>query len=131
MIKQIIYTISIISLILLTIITVDMLPFIYQSKLQGLIFLLLVIALLIGELYTLIKYKKVIKKNICYNTFLILTTMYIVVIYYRIYSFDTNVLYSLDLKYLRFNYLILSVALLMMIIDLYIVIKEHNKKVNL
>ncbi len=129
MIKKIIYALSILCLVLITIITKDMLPLIFRAKYPGIIFLVFIIILLGCELYALLKYKKAVKKNISYNSFLVMTTMYMAIIYYRMYSFDANILYSLDLKYLRFNYIILSLALLMILIDLYLGIKDYKEKV--
>lgn len=129
MLKKIVYVLSILCLVLLTIITKDMLPFIFKTKYSGIIYLIFTIALLICELYALIRYKKVLKKSVSYNIFLIITTMYILVIYYRIYSISTSLNYTMNLKYLGFNYLLLSFALLIIISDLYLGIKEYKKKV--
>ena len=102
-----------------------MLPLIFRVK-TGIIFLVFVVLLLISELYSLIRYKKVVKKSISYNSFLIFTTMYILLIYYRIYSID-GINYITDYTYLKFNYLLFSLALVFILIDLYIGISEYKK----
>ena len=130
MIKKIIYALSILCLVILTIITKDMLPLIFRTKYAGIMFLVFIVLMLISELYALLKYKKALKKNISYNFFVVLATMYVVIVYYRIYSFDANVLYNFDLKYLRFNYIVLSVALIMIMVDLYLGIKDYKQKVE-
>lgn len=130
MIKKIIYALSILCLVILTIITKDMLPLIFRTKYAGIMFLVFIVLMLISELYALLKYKKALKKNISYNLFVVLATMYVVIVYYRIYSFDANVLYNFDLKYLRFNYIVLSVALIMIMVDLYLGIKDYKQKVE-
>lgn len=130
MIKRIIYALSILCLVLITIITKNMLPLIFRTKYPGIIFLIFTIILFVCELYALLKYKKALKKNVSYNLFVVLTTMYMAIVYYRIYSIDANVLYSFDLKYLRLNYIVLSLALIMIIIDLYLGIKDYKQKVT-
>ena len=130
MIKKIIYALSILCLVILTIITKDMLPLIFRTKYAGIMFLVFIVLMLISELYALLKYKKALKKNISYNLFVVLATMYVLIVYYRIYSFDANVLYNFDLKYLRFNYIVLSVALIMIMVDLYLGIKDYKQKVE-
>ena len=130
MLKRIIYTLSIVCLILLTIITKDMLPYIFKSKICGILYLSFTILLLVCELYALIKYKNVLKKSISYNSFLVVTTMYILIIYYRIYSINSSLDYTMNLKYLKINYLLLSFALLIIIGDLYLGIKEYSRKAN-
>ena len=130
MLKRIIYTLSIVCLILLTIITKDMLPYIFKSKICGILYLSFTILLLVCELYALIKYKNVLKKSISYNSFLVVTTMYILIIYYRIYSINSSLDYTMNLKYLKINYLLLSFALLIIIGDLYLGIKAYSRKAN-
>lgn len=129
MLKKIVYTLSIICLIILTIITKNMIPLIFKSKIYGIIYLLFIITLLICELFALIKFKNVLKKNFSYNLFLILITTYISIIYYKIYSINSSVIYNLDIKYLGYNYLFLSLIVLIVLIDLYLGINDYKKKV--
>lgn len=129
MIKKILYTLSIICLVILTIVTKNMLPLIFKTRYSGVIYLFFILMLLICELFALIKYKKVIKKDVSYNSFLIITTLYILIVYYRIYSINTSFNYYMELKSLRFNYILLSFALFVIIFDLYLSIKDYTRKV--
>ena len=130
MISKIIYVISLISLVFLTILTVEMLPLIFQAKWQGMVYLVCVIFMLVLELYTLFNNKQVLKKSISYNIFIILITMYVGIIYYKIFSINTNSLfiYDIDISYCRENYLILSIALILIIINLVSSVREVKKK---
>lgn len=124
MVKNIIYYISIISFILITFLTEEMLLFIFQSSIQGIIYLISIFLLLITELYFLIIEKRFIKNSYIYNCLIILITMYISVIYYRIYTYNVDI-YEIDIRYLKYNYLIISVILILIIINLFY--KKYKK----
>ncbi len=111
MIKKIIFYISIISFVLLSFLVIEMLPFIYQSSWQGILFLLVVLITLIIELFIFIKNKEKVKKSILNNISIIIITMYTSFLYYNIYSFN-NTLYTINIKYLKNNFLVLSIAFL-------------------
>ena len=124
MIKKIIYIISIISLGVLTILTSQMIPIIYKSNIQGLLYLISVIGLLTFEIIELIISKKVIKKTYGYNILIILITIYLSLIYCTIYSNNT-----LDsIKYYKDNFLIVSILILLTIIS-YFFIKRDSKNI--
>ena len=118
MIKKIIYIISIISLGVLTILTSQMIPIIFQANLQGIFYLITVIGLLIFELIELIISKKIIKKMYGYNIMIILISIYLSIIYCVIYS--NNALNSI--KYYKDNFLIVSILIILTIISYYILI---------
>lgn len=130
MIKKIIYSISIISLVLLTILTVEMLPLIFQSNWQGIIYLISVILILLFELFMLFSNKKALKKCVSYNIFIILVTMYVSIVYYKIFSTSLNSLfiYDIDISYCKDNYLLLSLALSLIIFNLILLIFDTKKK---
>ena len=130
MFQRIIYTISIISLVLLTMITIEMIPLIYQTGWQGIIFLILVLLVLIFELVVLFRNKRVVKKAISYNVFLILITMYLGIMYYKIYALnlDLTFLYDIDINYCKDNYLLLSLALILVIFNLLIMNIDFRRK---
>lgn len=120
MIKKIIYVISIISLGVLTILTSQMIPIIYKSSIQGLLYLISVTGLLIFELIELIISKKVIKKTYGYNILIILITIYLGLIYCTIYSSNT-----LDsIKYYKDNFLIVSILILFTITSYFFMKRE-------
>ena len=122
MIKKIIYIISIISLGVLTILTSQMIPIIFQANLQGIFYLITVIGLLIFELIELIISKKIIKKMYGYNIMIILISIYLSIIYCVIYS--NNSLNSI--KYYKDNFLIVSILIILTIIS-YFFIKNDFK----
>lgn len=129
MIKKIIYAISIISLVILTILTIEMLPLIYQSNWQGILYLISVLLVLIFELGMLFFNKKALKKCVSYNTFLILVTMYVGIIYYKIFSTSLNsFLYNIDITYCKENYLLLSFAFSLIIFNLILLVCDTRKK---
>lgn len=122
MIRKIIYIISIISLGVLTILTSQMIPIIFQANLQGIFYLITVIGLLIFELIELIISKKIIKKMYGYNIMIILISIYLSIIYCVIYS--NNALNSI--KYYKDNFLIVSILIILTIIS-YFFIKNDFK----
>ena len=120
MIKKIIYVISIISLGVLTILTSQMIPIIYKSSIQGLLYLLSIIGLLKFEIIELIISKKIVKKIYGYNILIILITIYLSLIYCTIYSGNT-----LDsIKYYKDNFLIVSILILLTIISYFFMKKD-------
>jgi hypothetical protein len=122
MIKRMIYWISFISFCFFTFLTVEMLPIILKSNWQGNMFLICFFILLILELIFLIKEVNLIKESWSYNSFITIITMYLSIIYYKIYSIS---LYGdIDISYCKQNYLILSIALVTIIIHLLFLKKE-------
>ena len=128
MIKNIIYSISILSLCFITYLSVQMLPIIVQSGWQGNIFIISTLLLFIAELFTLIS--KVSPKEIySYNIFIIILAMYLSLVYYKIYSINptsTSLYYDVDISFCKNNYLTISIAFFMTICHLYLLRKDKN-----
>ena len=128
MIKNIIYSISILSLCFITYLSVQMLPIIVQSGWQGNIFIISTLLLIIAELFTLIS--KVSPKELySYNIFIIILAMYLSLVYYKIYSINptsTSLYYDVDISFCKNNYLTISIAFFMTICHLYLLRKDKN-----
>lgn len=124
MIKSIIFYISIISFILLSILVFEMLPFIYEMGFFGLLFLGIIISMFISELYMLINKKDIIKNMSLNNSLIIIGTMYISFLSYIIYS--SIDLLSFKSNYFKINYLILSLLFVFIIINMI----EDSYKIN-
>ena len=128
MIKNIIYSISILSLCFITYLNVQMLPIIVQSGWQGNIFIISTLLLFIAELFTLIS--KVSPKELySYNIFIIILAMYLSLVYYKIYSINptsTSLYYDVDISFSKNNYLTISIAFFMTICHLYLLRKDKN-----
>ena len=128
MIKNIIYSISILSLCFITYLSVQMLPIIIQSGWQGNIFIISTLLLFIAELFTLIS--KVSPKELySYNIFIIILAMYLSLVYYKIYSINptsTSLYYDVDISFCKNNYLTISIAFFMTICHLYLLRKDKN-----
>ncbi len=128
MIKNIIYSISILSLCFITYLSVQMLPIIVQSGWQGNIFIISTLLLFIAELFTLIS--KVSPKELySYNIFIIILAMYLSLVYYKIYSINptsTSLYYDVDISFCKNNYLTISIAFFMTICHLYFLRKDKN-----
>ncbi len=128
MIKNIIYSISILSLCFITYLSVQMLPIIVQSGWQGNIFIISTLLLFIAELFTLIS--KVSPKELySYNIFIIILAMYLSLVYYKIYSINptsTSLYYDVDISFCKNNYLTISIAFFMTICHLYLLRKDKN-----
>lgn len=128
MIKNIIYSISILSLCFITYLSVQMLPIIAQSGWQGNIFIISTLLLFIAELFILIS--KVSPKELySYNIFIIILAMYLSLVYYKIYSINptsTSLYYDVDISFCKNNYLTISIAFFMTICHLYLLRKDKN-----
>jgi len=128
MIKNIIYSISILSLCFITYLSVQMLPIIVQSGWQGNIFIISTLLLFIAELFTLIS--KVSPKELySYNIFIIILAMYLSLVYYKIYSINptsTSLYYDVDISFCKNNYLTISISFFMTICHLYLLRKDKN-----
>ena len=128
MIKNIIYSISILSLCFITYLSVQMLPIIVQSGWQGNIFIISTLLLFIAELFTHIS--KVSPKELySYNIFIIILAMYLSLVYYKIYSINptsTSLYYDVDISFCKNNYLTISIAFFMTICHLYLLRKDKN-----
>lgn len=133
LINKIIYNISIISIIVLCYMTVEVMPFIFKSGVQGIIYLIFLFIFLISELIIYIYNKRIIKKSITYNFFIFAITTYVSILYYKIYTEEVvkYMLNSVSIKYLQDNFLLLSCALLFIILYLYMLVYEKKKEGNL
>ena len=133
MIKKMIYIISIISIVLLTFLLLEMLPFIFESGFSGISLFILFMIILILELYLLIFDHKLLKKSWTYNMLIILVTMYVSFIYYKIYTVTelTSSLYEINIRYCRDNFTILSVMFLFILSNMFIFRKVTLKEKDL
>lgn len=105
MLKNIIYYLGIISVIVLVFTIIEMIPFIFFAGFSGIFFLILVIFNFIFELIWMIIHCQQFRQASFYHLFLMMITIYLNFIYYQIYSRDTNL--SL-IRYCRSNYFFLS-----------------------
>lgn len=131
MIRKIIYSISILSFCFFTFSIIEMLPIIFQSRLPGLLFLFSAFSLILLELILLVKRKELIQNSWTYNLLVIVTTMYLSIIYYKIYSIsstDISFYYNIDIHYCEFNYLILTLILVFIMIHILFLKKEQKEK---
>lgn len=128
MIKKIIYVISIFSLVFLTFLTVQMLPIVLKAKWQGILFLISQLLLLLFELIVFIKNKNLIKTAWSYNVFVIAASMYLSIVYYKIYSYKLILSSNyVDINYCKDNYLILTSVFILIIVNLIFIINDKKK----
>lgn len=95
-------------------------PLIFESSWQGLLFLFTIFIFIILELYLVVKEKKIIKNAWYYNILLIMITMYLSIIYYKIYSIKSS-LYGINLSYCKNNYLIISLVFIFIMFNMAII----------
>lgn len=119
MIKKIIFYISIISFILLPFLIFEMLPFVYESGLQGILFLMFIIITFICEIVMLIINKSIVRNSLLSNISIIVATIYISFLYYNIYNSD-GTLYGVSVEYFKNNYFLLSMIFVFIIFDMII-----------
>ena len=127
-IKYIIYLISILSFCFITYLIVQMLPIIVQTGWQGVVFLLSSLLLFIAELVRLVS-KGPLRELYSYNLFIIVLAMYLSLIYYRIYNISPtsdSLYYNIDIRFCKYNYLIVAIAFLMTIFHLFFLRKDKK-----
>lgn len=124
MIKRIIYVISILSIILLSFLLIEMLVFIFEAGWQGLMFLFIVIIALMLELFLLIYKKNYLINSYIYNLSISLLTIYVSYLYYKIYSY----VYQISIRYLKNNYLFLSIVFIFVLVNCVIGVLKKNRK---
>lgn len=97
-----------VSLFLFNCLILSMLPFIFESNWQGVLFLVTYLVLLVMELFFLLNKNYFDKYIFIHQLFVILIMMYFGVFYYKIYSIGRN---NIDISYLQINYLYMSILL--------------------
>lgn len=112
MIKKIIFIVSIVSSVLLTFLTIDMLPIIFSSSWQGICLLVSVIFLLILEIQNIITNQELKQDRVVHNSCIILIAIYFSIIYYKVYSNYAGIYY--DYSYCKNNYFFVSLLLFLL-----------------
>ena len=124
--KKMIYIISIISLCIYNILTIEVLPFIFSSSWQGLIYILVTVFLSIIELILVICNSTFIKECYIFNLAIVFITMYLGTIYYKIYTvLDYNS--GIRMNYCKSNFFFVSLFIIATIIYLYLSYNQKKK----
>ena len=124
--KKMIYIISIISLCIYNILTIEVLPFIFSSSWQGLIYILVTVFLSIIELILVICNSTFIKECYIFNLAIVFITMYLGTIYYKIYTVsDYNS--GIRMNYCKSNFFFVSLFIIATIIYLYLSYNQKKK----
>lgn len=118
MIKRIIYIMSNVSLILLTVLVLSMLPFILQAGFFGILFIISILLLLILELFLILSKNYFTEYSFFNHIFSIIIMMYFSFFYYRVYTLENNQssLYEVSVSYLKTNYFFLSLLVFVSIL---------------
>ncbi len=109
MIKKIIYSIQLVSFFLFNYLILSMIPFIFESNWQGIVFFLSYFLLLVLELFFLFTKNYFNQFIFIHQLFVIFIMMYFSVFYYKIYSIGRN---NIDITYLEMNYLYMAILLI-------------------
>lgn len=112
--KTILYAARITSNILYLILLIWMLPYIYDSSWQGLLFLATTSFYIGLTLWALLSKKQIFKETISYNLIMICVFFYFLLVVLRI-LFDPRLqssLYVLDIAYCKNNFFLLSLILI-------------------
>ncbi len=124
MLKKVLYYLDIISLLAIAYLTIEQISFIFQSKMQGALYITTLIVLLVVKIYLLVRYKD--NDNYLSKVFVILAAIYLSFIYYKIYSLSLNK-FSISVDYCMNNYLLLSLIYVVTIIQM--LYRKKEKKV--
>lgn len=93
---------------------IQMLPLIFKSSWQGIVFICMLTLFLIVRLYFYLPKNRGLTKMAMYNILIIVITLYFFIIYYRIFSaidFKRYLLSEVSIEYCKTNFIILSCAL--------------------
>lgn len=124
--KKIIYSIHIVSLFLFTYLILSMLPFIFESSWQGVLFFVSYFILLTVEVFLLLMKDYFDPYIFIHQLFVILIMMYFSMFYYKIYSIGKD---NIEFSYLQINYLYMAILLVLAssILIFYKIVKRNKK----
>lgn len=124
--KKIIYSIHLVSLFLFTYLILSMLPFIFASDWQGIVFFASYLLLLIVEIFFLFTKNYFDSYIFIHQLFVILIMMYFSMFYYKIYSIGKD---NIEFSYLQINYLYMAFLLVIAssILIFYKIVKRNKK----
>jgi len=103
-------------------------PNIKEMGIIGIIFLSLTIIYIIMELLSFLIQEKELKYKELTNIMSSLIYVYLSLIAYRYYNVSTSLIYEIDSLYFKINYLLLSVGMIAIMINICLVIKNLNKR---
>lgn len=137
--KKILYGIRIVSNILFLILLILMLPYIYQSSWQGVLFFSVVLIYIGILLWTLLTKKKIYQETMSYNLIMICIFFYFALVTFRILC-DVRIqsdLYMINIDYCKNNFFLMSLIIIGMILNTILLSiaeeepKEDKKKITL
>lgn len=137
--KKILYGIRIVSNILFLILLILMLPYIYQSSWQGVLFFSVVLIYIGILLWTLLTKKKSYQETMSYNLIMICIFFYFALVTFRILC-DVRIqsdLYMINIDYCKNNFFLMSLIIIGMILNTILLSiaeeepKEDKKKITL
>ncbi len=111
--KGLYYTGQICVLIILFLV-IQLLPLIFKSSWQGIIFIVTLTIFLMVRLYFYLPENRGLTKMAMYNVLILVITLYFFIIYYRIFDaidFKRYLLSEVSIEYCKTNFIILSCAL--------------------
>ena len=132
MISKIFYYLRILSFSLYLILCSMMLGYVFQCGYVGIFFLVCVAFYTIVILFTHLSKRKYFKTTVSYNFSIIFLTLYFCVIHGRVLfdQFDPNYVYVLNVKYLEVNFFLLSLIMLGIIFNTFL-LYQYDKDITI
>lgn len=133
MINKVIYYLRIVSFLLYLIITIFLLPFVFECGKIGIFFLVSLFLFIAITLFSMFSKKKIYIKTKSYNLIIIALTLYLGIVYYRILldeRLKLSGLYTVSLDYCKMNFILLGLVMIGIILNtvvLYLVDEGDNK----
>ena len=109
-----------------------MLSYVFQCGFVGVFFLICVIFYTITILFTHLSKRKYFETTISYNFSILFLTIYFCVVHGRILfdKFDPNYVYILNMKYLKVNFLLLSLIMIGIIFNTFL-LYQYDKDITI
>lgn len=115
MISKSIYYTRLISFIIYIVLAIFLLPYVFQSGMEGFFFLLVLFLYIIINIFSILTRKKIYQKTNSYNLVMIALTIYLLIVYLRTVSDERLVatgLYTLNNNYCKMNFVLLGLVMI-------------------
>lgn len=131
MLRKILYYLRSISVGFYIIMIFFLLPLVFKSHWAGIIFLIMTCLFLLIILWSLLTQRRILQESISYNLIIIALACYLGVIVGRFF-FDSRLqissLYTVNMEYFKTNFIILSIVMLGVILNTFILFWYDKQK---
>ena len=115
MISKSIYYTRLISFIIYIVLAIFLLPYVFQGRMEGFFFLLVLFLYIVINIFSILTRRKIYQNTISYNLVMIALTIYLLIVYLRTVSDERLVatgLYTLNNNYCKMNFVLLGLVMI-------------------